>query len=134
MSTPKYQTHYTRLLAGLENSRWDYMLVLADWAEEEGNTTLARGWRWLADKHRWPGQTTRTEDRRTIPYHYWQPSPRFDEDTHFECVLPGPIIRLMRRRKQITYYERRVMCESRRVLFELTAQVVGRWLSSKKEG
>jgi hypothetical protein len=28
------QTNYQRLLAGLENSRWDYMKVLADAAEE----------------------------------------------------------------------------------------------------
>jgi hypothetical protein len=51
------QTDYDGLLAGLDACRWDQMRVLADAYDERGDTATAAGWRWLADKGRWPVET-----------------------------------------------------------------------------
>jgi hypothetical protein len=47
-------TDYQALLRGLESCRWDYMRLLADAAEDQGEEALAAGWRWLADNRKWP--------------------------------------------------------------------------------
>jgi hypothetical protein len=45
---------YELLLEGLDDCRWNYLRGLADAAEDEGKHELARGWRWMADHHKWP--------------------------------------------------------------------------------
>jgi hypothetical protein len=48
------QTGYERLLAGLEDCRWEYMRLLADAAEGACWPNQALGWRWLAEERKWP--------------------------------------------------------------------------------
>jgi hypothetical protein len=43
-----------RLLEELEGCRWFVMRQLADEAEERGDAELAAGWRWLAQRRKWP--------------------------------------------------------------------------------
>ncbi len=43
-----------RLFDELENARWFAMAQLADLAEEQGQTALALGYRWLAGKQKYP--------------------------------------------------------------------------------
>ncbi len=47
-------TDYKRMRAALDSCQWDHMRMLADAAEDCGDMTLAKGWRWLADNKRWP--------------------------------------------------------------------------------
>jgi hypothetical protein len=48
------QTNYDRVLAQLDDVRWQQMLVIADAAEEAGDAVSAAGWRWMAEHRRWP--------------------------------------------------------------------------------
>ena len=150
MSNPKTQTQYARLFAGLENIRWDYMRILADAAEDEGNTTLAVGWRWLAKHHCWPRSTSaRFEGRYYSGCFEWEGYPGKDEDWAEENVtsengwyvpvsyslpsgialrIKSPLVKLGRRSETFP----RLLCRSKTTLLELTAQAAGEWLASQR--
>jgi len=57
-----------RLLDQLCDCRWQALRELADCAEDDGETRLAKGYRWLLDCRRWPGSCygSRTERRALL--------------------------------------------------------------------
>jgi len=151
MSTPNAQSHYERLLAGLGDCRWTHMRILADAAEEEGNPTLAAGWRWLAEHKYWPDQIAHwmgTPRKLTICFRWsvWDSNPR--ASFNIEAVLsrhgnitslPMPVLRLVKSplvkivERENDFYPLSLLCESPITLLELTAKAAGEWLASQKK-
>ena len=80
-----------RLLAGLEDCRWQQMRVLADFEEEHGNAVLAMGWRWLAANKRWP--TIYGDDAYFSPLSDWG---REEDAPECEGHLPESVVGLVR--------------------------------------
>ncbi len=54
MKKPKGSPTTLKLYDELENYRWFILQQLADDAEERGETVEAKGWRYLAERQRWP--------------------------------------------------------------------------------
>jgi hypothetical protein len=153
MSTQEGQTQYARLLAGLEDARWNHMRILADAAEEEGNLTLAAGWRWLAEHQYWPEQTADwmgapRKLTKCFKWSAWDSHARTNINIdvllsrHGNTIsLPMPVLRLVKSplvelvKRENDFYQLSMLCESPITLLELTAQAAGEWLASqKKEG
>jgi hypothetical protein len=120
------------------------MRILADAAEDEGNPTLAAGWRWLADNRRWPLRTRNlpnrgvTKPRHRGVYYLWStwsnyPSVVLAPEDH----LPVSIADLIES-PHVTkdyFHSGVVACDSLTTLLELTAQAAGEHLAAqRKEG
>jgi hypothetical protein len=134
MTTPNTQTQYARLLASLEDCRWTHMRILADAAEEEGNATLAAGWRWLADNTKWPRKNT--TGRNYPDTHYEWESTLNVYSGSVEYAICHSLFCLLRGCKGIYYRSPNsstLRCKTRLALLQLTAQAAGEWLARQKE-
>jgi hypothetical protein len=162
MSNPETQSQYARLLAGLENSRWDAMGILADSAEDEGNTTLASGWRYLAEHHKWPTTTAcpkqgRPKGNRSRVWYEWitgmELTPRESAGEH---TLPVEVYDRMRElRTEYQDYAQHfarfghhrtddaydpwrthvdsLLCDDLAAQLQLAARAAGEWLASQQK-
>jgi hypothetical protein len=83
-----------RLLGELDEYRWFVMNQLADLADDEGNATLARGWRWLANNRKWPAHHGKGPGGGGEPFYYAFAEPdspwQADEELS-EHELPGDV-------------------------------------------
>jgi hypothetical protein len=132
------QSQYARLLAALEDSRWTHMRILADAAEDEGNATLAAGWRWLADNKRWPRVNyLRRQQSHYSHYYEWEAvvgdDAYIDEGHALHVRFRDLIGRLP------NYSFQHIGCEFcitrfvRLPLLEAAALAAGEWLQSQKK-
>jgi hypothetical protein len=103
----KTETQRIRLLQQLCDCRWQAMLELADEAEERGDAVTASGWRWLAERRRWP--------RYSAKHYRWTMVGRYDR----EDFIPAILLRNL--------YPKRSVSLSR--LLEGTAEEVGKLLA-----
>src|SRR5262249_26477270 len=111
-----------------DDCRWMAMRELADHAEERGEATLAAGWRWLADHHKWPvlqrryaQRPARGEPEREGLSACWVLARR-DSPVPFVLPDPGPSGGLR------THYPTEVAA------LAAAAGAVGAWLGTRQGG
>ena len=111
-------TTYENLLRAAGTCQRDALLMLADCCEEEGRAETAAGYRWLAEKKRWPRYDESTDqwklyasseaDRAGVPYD--------PEDLPFESLRDGDGV------------ERWFRYQKPEEALEAGAKAVGAWL------
>jgi len=70
-------TDRERLLREMNEAQVATLLAMADLEEEDGQSYRARGWRWLAERRRWPLEVGSR-------WEWW----REKEDRPYACSLP----------------------------------------------
>jgi hypothetical protein len=127
------------------------MRILADAAEDEGNTTLASGWRWLADNKKWPSQVharPSNTSRKAVWGFHWIGIRRKSAELIDEAALinapsrdylPSELIECLRKCELVSTRLTgsggwlHLLCESEGTLLKLTAQAAGEWLASQQK-
>src|SRR5262245_31355102 len=109
------------LLANLEDCQWQALRMLADAAEERGDAERAVGYRWLAEKHRWP---TMMWLGTGLEIYYWRGWRGNDGEPAY---LPTEMV------SRVNYGDQ-FGRKSLAALMKATAQVAGRWLGEMQDG